>query len=74
MFLVCSFFLKDDRNKLSQLKVNSWIEKCMLKRLFRVAHLVLSPCDSKVNNPLRIITRGCKIDKENMTILVKKKL
>ena len=46
----------------------------MLKRLFRVAHLVLSPCDSKVNNPLRIITRGCKIDKENMSILMKKKI
>ena len=44
----------------------------MLKRLFRVAHLVLSPCDSKVNNPVRIITRGCKID--YMSILVKKKL
>ena len=45
----------------------------MLKRLFRVAHLVLSPCDSKVNNPVRIITRGCKIDND-MSVLVKKKL
>ena len=44
----------------------------MLKRLFRVAHLVLSPCE--VNNPVRIITRGCKIDNDNMSILVKKKL